>query len=857
MCLNKDGIMDKDNKKRMKSFLEQLMNNFTCKYYLLALVGILFACSQSLFRDFVDNCVIECLHFDYGYVSKIFSLGFLLWCGYKLYTNWNIKHNYSDRFIAFLLFFSVTTFIFRIKFDYYLYKDLIYNFKYVDLLCFSSLCFVIEGIINRFRLQEHEDPDMAEIISDTAICSPFNDKLNYYREALNIVEKIKTLPFSKSISVAILSPWGYGKTSFINLILYALEHGAADNKPLIDCEIIKFNPRQSRTLSAIQEDFFSSLVGGLKKYDSTLSSQINQYISTIGLYISNPIVAFFTSFFNKDNEKLKKSISNTLRKLDKRVVVFIDDLDRLTGEEIVEVLKLIDRNASFSNIIFITAFDQEFVDNSLSKYMGSTEVPFIDKFFNIRFHLPIRSLYTILDQLYLFLSNSVQMPEELHSIIRSNGSIFVSYIKNMREAKNFCNQFVADYTPEIANQVYLHDFILLELIKFKYYDEYYRLSQHEYITGNGEYFSNSEYYKLKKQYQETAEKHSMPKSIDIMRVLFHPIEEGKRFPYQSIQMKRFFDVYFTTNIAGRIPVPELKALFTLKDEEEILSKFIEWKRTNTLEDVRDFLRFIKWDNISEIGELSKKETFKQYLRILFLYSSFIEDSDYYINVIQLQVLYKCNFENGYNGMTEKEYHDIVLGIIYNKNHRFCPTSFLINLTRAFMNTSEEKHDDIVNNCILKEEDIRSNNLSLFKNYLNSSSKYSDDTQKLYQLCIDHITNNIHYHISEANILMYNFLLNDKTYTYLKPFYRKMDNGYAIQFSIHPFCKEIFGIEVKGEDKFLEYVASSDIGATEKLRISLYWNRYKEAGTHNFGYYPKSKASPQPSEEDIINGLIFH
>lgn len=851
--------MDKDNKQRIKSFLEQLMNNFTWKYYLLALVGILLACSQSLFINFLDNYIVNCLDFDYGFVSRILSVGFLFWCSYKLYVNWKIKHNYSDMLVAFLLFLGITILFFRIKIDYYLYEDFIGHFKYVDLLCIVSLCFVAEGFINRLRLHENEDPQNAEIISDTAIYNPSMDKLNYYREALNIVEKIKSLPFSRSTSIAILSPWGYGKTSFINLIQYALEHGAPGSKPLVDCEIIKFNPRQSRNVGAIQEDFFSSLVESLKKYDSTLSSKVNQYISTIGLCISNPITSFFSSFLNKNNEDLKKGISNMLRKIDKRVIVFIDDLDRLTGEEIIEVLKLIDKNAAFSNIVFITAFDQEFVNNSLTKYTGGTDSPFIDKFFSIRFHLPIRSSYNVLDQLYFMLRDSIQESNDLLDIMRNNNSIFISYIKNIREAKNFCNQFVADYTPEIANQVYLHDFLLLELIKFKYYDEYYRLSQHEYVTEKGELFVSRGYYILKEQYQNSSTNNSMPKSIDIMRKLFHIVEDGKGFHYQSVQMIRFFDIYFTTNIVGRIPVPELNALFTLNSDNNILSKFKEWKNSNCLEDVRDYLRFFKWDNVSEVEGLSKKDTFKQYLRILFLYSAFIDNKDSYINIIQFQLLHKPNFEKGYNGMTEEEYHICVLDIIYNENHIFCPSSFLMELTRMFMVKSEEKHEEMVNNCIIKEEDIRSNNLSLFKNYLNQSTsvEYSDYTQRLYQLCIDHISDNMHYHIPEANSLMYDFLLNDKSYAYLKPFYRKNENDYSIQFSIHPFCKEIFGIEVKGEDKFLEYVDSSDIDETEKLRISLYWNRYKEAGTHNFGYYLKSKASPKPSEEDIINGLIFN
>ena len=51
----------------------------------------------------------------------------------------------------------------------------------------------------------------------------------------------------------------------------------------------------------------------------------------------------------------------------------IDDFDRLTSEEIMEVLKLIDGNANFKNIIYIAAYDHE----QMEKLLGES---YIDKY---------------------------------------------------------------------------------------------------------------------------------------------------------------------------------------------------------------------------------------------------------------------------------------------------------------------------------------------------------------------------------------------------------------------------------------------------------------------------------------------
>lgn len=845
--------------KKIVTFAKNLLKVFAWKYYGLALLGTLFGCSQKVFRDLLNRFFVSYIQFDYGVVSACIILAFSIWCSYKLYMLFVRKYNFSDKFISFLIFLSATIISYRFINDgHYIYVPLFRSICYVDVLWFFSLLFVIEGITNRLRLHPKEDPEDSEILNDVAIDNPSMDKLNYYREALNIVKKIKSLPYSRSSSIAILSPWGYGKTSFINLIQYALEHGGEKKKPMIDCEIIKFNPRQSRSVKAIQEEFFSTLVENLRKYDSTISSQINQYISTIGLYISNPITTFFSSFFSKDNHDLKDDIGKTLIKLDKRVVIFIDDLDRLTGEEIMEVLKLIDRNAAFSNLTFITAFDPEFVGNALLKYTSNANMPFIDKFFNVRLHLPIRSPYIVIDLLYKLLCDRVKMPEIRLSIMKNNSTIFISYIRNIGEAKNFYNQFIADYTPEVANQVYLSDFLLLELIKFQYYDEYYCLSQHKYLTDTGEYFSNQGYLVLDEKYREDKEGIIMPKSINIMRILFHTVEDGIGYPYQSIQMKRFFDVYFTNNIIDRIPVPDLDALFSLKKDCDIISKFEGWKRLNTLDDVRDYIRFIPWDNMPRKGRLSREESFKQFLKILFLYSAFIGNTDYYIDTIQLQVLYKLNFENGYNGLKEGEYHDFLLKVLYKENYHYCPISFLEQLTNLLLNPSDQKHKDVVKNCILTVEDVKSHNLSLFKQYLQqmNSSEYSELAQRLYQLCIDHISNNIHYHLSNANKSMYDFILKDKKYKYLSPFYIKTETNNHIQFSMHPFCEEIFSVRDDRNDNFANYVNSSKIDVTQKYLILLYWKRYKDGGSYNFGYYQKVNAEPIPSDEEIIKNLKF-
>ncbi|MFK2275891.1 hypothetical protein ACIXO6_04275 [Bacteroides fragilis] len=53
-----------------------------------------------------------------------------------------------------------------------------------------------------------------------------------------------------------------------------------------------------------------------------------------------------------DRDSEKEKLDMALKILPKKVVVFLEDFDRLFKEEIIEVFKLIDGNAAFPNLVF-------------------------------------------------------------------------------------------------------------------------------------------------------------------------------------------------------------------------------------------------------------------------------------------------------------------------------------------------------------------------------------------------------------------------------------------------------------------------------------------------------------------------
>lgn len=97
----------------------------------------------------------------------------------------------------------------------------------------------------------------------------------------------------------------------------------------------------------------------------------------------------------KEEETLE-SLKNKIEKAisaegAKPFAIFIDDLDRLEGDELFEVLRLIRVTANFRNMVFVVAYDREYICNVLnqSKNIERAE-EYIQKYSILRY--PFQSL---------------------------------------------------------------------------------------------------------------------------------------------------------------------------------------------------------------------------------------------------------------------------------------------------------------------------------------------------------------------------------------------------------------------------------------------------------------------------------
>jgi predicted KAP-like P-loop ATPase len=86
---------------------------------------------------------------------------------------------------------------------------------------------------------------------------------------------------------------------------------------------------------------------------------------------------------------LKKELDKLMAKYGKRVIILIDDIDRLDKESMSLVFKLIRLNADFINTIYILSFDRKVVENALEGEQGVSGREYLEKFIQVPFDLPL------------------------------------------------------------------------------------------------------------------------------------------------------------------------------------------------------------------------------------------------------------------------------------------------------------------------------------------------------------------------------------------------------------------------------------------------------------------------------------
>lgn len=443
----------------------------TLKIWLILI--IVFISFESLILNVFDNKILSFISFAEASILPfiLVLVASITYCIFK-FCNWYTNKVFTPyRYLISLSFLiSIYTYYRWITKQYVSYPNYS-DFGAIDLIVLALICIILfRFFLNMLLINSIKNPN-TELIKDYFEDFPIrtkNSDLLMLEEKVNQVKsRIDQLSMNSqgSTSIGIIGKWGQGKSSFLAL-LYEKYQNQQQNV------IVNFNPRYSKDIQSIQFDFFELLIS--KNVAS--SDTFNKYLNAIKVIDKTRIIeALSNSPIFHDKELTKGNLNSELKKNKKKIIVFIDDLDRLQAEEIIEVFKILDYTASFSNIVFVTAFDKDYINGILDAKYHKAENYFSDKFFNKEIFLAPIGKDIIYNYLYGKLQESFDKStdefDKISATLYLNKDIISKVFLTLRDVKRFLNIFTYRYL-KLKGFLDFNDLFLLYILKSKWYDFY-------------------------------------------------------------------------------------------------------------------------------------------------------------------------------------------------------------------------------------------------------------------------------------------------------------------------------------------------------------------------------------------------
>lgn len=359
-------------------------------------------------------------------------------------------------------------------FTYFKWKFLS-DVAYLDGL-YLVLVLHLTGYLKKIFPTQYNNENTGGLLEDLPLSDSSEDGLGGLLEisSKKILTILRDNKFKNSYTIGLNGEWGDGKTSVFNIVKKDLTKD--------DVVVIDFNPWMGYDKKVLIRDFFNSLSEGL---GSDLSSEISKYVDEI---LNNGeesgIINFIKSLVIKDESihSIFTNINEKIRLLNKKIVVFVDDVDRLDRDEIFELLKLIRNTANFNNVFFIVAYDRSYVNESIKHQSSETTVKYLDKIINVEINLPYFDKFLLKD--YFLEQLDVVVPDDLKYKIHYfkktyekdplmydlgfvENDLFVYWLNNFREIKKIINSINVNYN-HMYRDVNFHDVTHLEILKLKH-----------------------------------------------------------------------------------------------------------------------------------------------------------------------------------------------------------------------------------------------------------------------------------------------------------------------------------------------------------------------------------------------------
>ena len=304
-------------------------------------------------------------------------------------------------------------------------------------------------------------------------------------QAQTLTQKLLATDTTRAaFSLGIVASWGEGKSSFMGIMQRYLQQARQE------VIVMHFNPWLYDKEAQLTKVFFEELRRTLAPYSSKLSKSIDNYADLL-LAVDSSWLKFAHQLLRLSQRSTTEQfaqLSRDIKELGRRVVIFIDDVDRLTREELMELFNLVRNSSNLPCLYFVLAYDKSYVLKTLQSD-GEHMSRYPEKILQEEYSLPKLApdkMWTVLERCL----NKTQLGQESPGRIRDlisdlqSDTVLSYHLTTLRMVKRMVNGFSSRYEQLHKAGVDLLDLFIFELIYYVYPSVYdYLVEMYQTLTN--------------------------------------------------------------------------------------------------------------------------------------------------------------------------------------------------------------------------------------------------------------------------------------------------------------------------------------------------------------------------------------
>jgi len=334
---------------------------------------------------------------------------------------------------------------------------------------------LIKEELKKYCNHEVAPIEQIKLFSDEPINDEMDDLIGRRNFANALKDHIYNLSFGESFVMALYGRWGEGKTSILNLLKKEI-------KKETHLLVYEFDPWYFGDDNALTANFYYGLNDLLREH-YYLSKKIKNALKFYPEILFKGFALRFHKSAAEDRPlEIKNDIEKFIASIDKRVLVVIDDIDRLQKEQILAVFQLIKLTSQIKNMVFLLSFDPSKVADAIKNDREMKDPQsYIEKIVQLPINIPMTD-QSMIDKFIYYSYPGTGSQSEIDKLFdrlkideakRKDfddqfGLIYQSEIKQIlstyRAAKRYLNS-IFFRLPPIIGEVYLYDFFIVEIFQ--------------------------------------------------------------------------------------------------------------------------------------------------------------------------------------------------------------------------------------------------------------------------------------------------------------------------------------------------------------------------------------------------------